>query len=115
MASILDSTSPAQAPNSTNSESASTFGAGDAKEASKEMHVKIAAPYNVYYDETAESVSAENETGPFDVLSGHHNFMSLLTPGEIVVKDSKGENQPFKISRGIMYVHENTVKVFLDV
>jgi F0F1-type ATP synthase epsilon subunit len=115
MASILDSSKPAQAPSSGNPETTNILSEGDTKVQSKEMHVKIAAPYNVYYDETAESVSAENETGPFDVLNGHHNFMSLLTPGEIVVKDSKGENQAFKISRGIMYVHENTVKVFLDV
>jgi F0F1-type ATP synthase epsilon subunit len=78
------------------------------------LRVKIAAPYNIYYDAEAESVSAENQTGPFDILKGHHNFMSLLTAGEIVVKNAKGD-QAFKISRGIMHVHSDTVKIFLDV
>ncbi|HSX47046.1 MAG TPA: hypothetical protein VLF87_03615, partial [Patescibacteria group bacterium] len=52
---------------------------------SEHMHVKVYAPFKVYYDGEAESISAENDTGPFDILRKHHNFMTLLNPGDIVV------------------------------
>ena len=41
--------------------------------------LKVYSPFHVYYNEEAFSLSAENATGPFDVLPHHHNFISLLT------------------------------------
>ncbi len=81
---------------------------------SKHMHVKVYAPFKVYYDGIAESISAENTTGPFDVLAAHHNFMTLLSPCEIVVRNDDKEEK-VKITRGIMHVKKDEVVVFLDV
>lgn len=78
------------------------------------MHVKVYAPFKVYYDGLAESISAENDTGPFDILASHHNFMTLLSPCEIVVRDGSKEEK-VKIQRGIMHVKKDEVIVFLDV
>jgi F0F1-type ATP synthase epsilon subunit len=78
------------------------------------MHVKIYAPFKVYYDGQAESVTAENDTGPFDILATHHNFMTLLSPCEIIVRDGEKEER-VKVSRGIMHVKKDEVIVFLDV
>ena len=80
----------------------------------KRMHVKGDAPLRVYYDGQAESISAENGTGPFDILAQHHNFMTLLTPCEIAVVDGD-KQEKFNITRGIMHVKKNEVIVFLDV
>jgi F0F1-type ATP synthase epsilon subunit len=76
--------------------------------------VKIYSPFHVYYDGDANSVSAENLTGPFDVLYGHKNFMSLLIPSDIVVRSSRGEEK-ISIERGVMHVRDNKVTIFLDV
>ena len=38
------------------------------------MAIKVYAPFKVYYEGQAESLTAENETGPFDILPKHHNF-----------------------------------------
>lgn len=78
------------------------------------MHVKIYAPFKVYYDGLAESISAENMTGPFDVLGKHHNFMTLLSACEIVVRND-GQEERVTINRGVMHVKQNEVIVFLDV
>ncbi len=78
------------------------------------MHVKVYAPFKVYYDGPAESISAENTTGPFDVLATHHNFMTLLSPCEIVVRNGEQEEK-VKITRGIMHVKKDEIIVFLDV
>ena len=78
------------------------------------MHVKVYAPFKVYFDGIAKSVSAVNDTGPFDILPKHHNFMTLINSGEVVVMTDKGEEK-FKITHGIMHVKADDVVVFLDV
>lgn len=80
----------------------------------KQMHAKVYAPFKVYFDDMAESVSAVNDTGPFDILPKHHNFMTLLNPGDIVIRTAAGE-QRITINRGVMHVKANQVIVFLDV
>lgn len=78
------------------------------------MHVKVYAPFKTYFDGTANSISAINDTGPFDILPKHHNFMTLLSAGDIIVRSSEGE-ETIKINRGIMHVKADDVIVFLDV
>lgn len=78
------------------------------------MHVKVYAPFKTYFDGTATSISAVNGTGPFDILPKHHNFMTLLTPCEVVVRTGTGEER-IMINRGIMHVKADDVIVFLDV
>ena len=78
------------------------------------MHIKVYAPFRVYFDGEAESISAINDTGPFDILAGHHNFMTLLNPCDIIIRTERGEEK-VTIQRGIMHVKADQVVVFLDV
>lgn len=78
------------------------------------MMIKVYSPYQVYFDDQATSISAINDTGPFDILARHHRFLTLLSPCELIIAADKGEEK-IKISRGIMYVKEDRVTVFLDV
>ncbi|HET6924747.1 MAG TPA: hypothetical protein VFH39_02890 [Candidatus Saccharimonadales bacterium] len=78
------------------------------------MNVKVYSPFKVYYDGEAASVSAESATGPFDILPRHHNFITLLVPCQLVIRDGKDE-QTFDIGGGVMHVKANDVVVFLDV
>src|ERR1700733_3690602 len=50
------------------------------------MNVKVYSPFRDYYDGPAFSLSAENTTGPFDILPKHHNFISLLTPCDLNIR-----------------------------
>jgi len=78
------------------------------------MHIKVYAPYRTYFDGVGDSISAINTTGPFDILPRHHNFMTLLSAGDLRVRTERGEEK-FTISRGIMHVKADRVIVFLDV
>lgn len=78
------------------------------------MHVKVYAPFKTYFDGIADSISAANDTGPFDILPRHHNFMTLLSPCDIIVRSDQGEEK-VSIARGIMHVKADRVIVFLDV
>jgi F0F1-type ATP synthase epsilon subunit len=86
----------------------------DKPKQSTSMHVKVHAPYKIYYDDKAESISAINDTGPFDILPNHHNFMTLLNTCDVIVRDGQRE-EVIPINRGVMHVKKDKVDVFLDV
>lgn len=79
------------------------------------MEVKVYAPFQVYFEGEAYSVSAENATGPFDILPKHHNFLCMLVPCNLVVQPVKGDKKTLKIHRALMHVKANRVVVFMDV
>ncbi|MGH7157300.1 MAG: F0F1 ATP synthase subunit epsilon [Candidatus Saccharimonadales bacterium] len=85
------------------------------KTKSPTMRVKVYAPFRVYYDGPAASVSANNTVGPFDVLPHHRNFITLLEPGNITVRIPNKNDFNLPITRGIMHVRADDVRVFLDV
>lgn len=87
---------------------------GEIQTDGKHMHIKVYAPFKTYFDGVATSISAENDTGPFDILPRHHNFMTLLNPCQVTVRGDDLE-ESFNINRGIMHVKEDEVVVFLDV
>lgn len=78
------------------------------------MEVKVYAPFKVYYEGNAYSVSAVNGTGPFDILPKHHNFLCMLVPCNLVVKAPEGE-KTIKIHRALMHVKANRAVIFMDV
>jgi F0F1-type ATP synthase epsilon subunit len=78
------------------------------------MHCKVYSPFKVYFEGEAKSISAESATGPFDILPKHHNFITLLVPCDLVIRNGDN-NETFQISGGIMHVKANDVVVFLDV
>lgn len=78
------------------------------------MQLKVYSPFQVFFDESAYSISGVNDTGPFDILPHHHNFITLLKAGELVIQTNDGEKR-IRISGGVMQVKADKVIVFLDV
>lgn len=85
------------------------------KNAAPTMHIKVHSPFKVYFDEDGYSISAINETGPFDILPRHHNFLTLLNAGELLIRPARGADQKIRISGGLMHVRADRVTVFLDI
>jgi F0F1-type ATP synthase epsilon subunit len=81
------------------------------------FHLKVYAPFQTYFEGVVVSISAINDTGPFDILAKHHNFLTLLSPCDLVIDTGDQTNEPeiIKITRGIMQVKSDDVVVFLDV
>lgn len=78
------------------------------------MRVKVYAPFQVYFEGEAYSLSAENATGPFDILPKHKNFLCMLVPCQLKVSSPAGE-KTIKIHRALMHVKADYVAVFVDV
>lgn len=83
-----------------------------------DMHIKVYSPFHIYFDDRATSISALNDTGPFDILPGHRNFMTLVSACELIIRIPGGDannEQKIKIARAVMHVKADEVRVFLDV
>lgn len=85
------------------------------KNTANSMHVKVHSPFKVYYDDDATSLTAVNLTGPFDILPRHKNFMTLISPCNLVVRAPGKPDFSLPVTRGVMHVKANQVVVFLDV
>ena len=78
------------------------------------MAVKVYAPFKIYFEGDAYSVSAVNDVGPFDILPHHHNFLCMLVPCTLTIETPNGQ-QVVKIHRALMHVKADRVVVFVDV
>jgi F0F1-type ATP synthase epsilon subunit len=76
--------------------------------------VKVYAPFKVYFEGEAYSLSAVNATGPFDVLPHHHKFLCMLVPCDVKIQTPDGE-KAIKIHRALLHVKSESITVFVDV
>ena len=79
-----------------------------------EMTVIARAPFHVYYEGPADSVTALNKVGKFDILPGHADFFSMLDPGEVVI-GTPTDQVVFSIHNGIITVRDNEVMLFVNM
>lgn len=80
------------------------------------LNVIARAPFHVYYEGPAQVVTATNKVGVFDVLPGHADFFSVLSPCNVIIEvDEKTEPVTFKITHGIITVRDNDVMLFVNM
>lgn len=80
------------------------------------MRIKVYSPFKTYFEDDGYSITGINATGPFDILPHHHNFMTLLSAGELSIRTRTGTGeQKIRISGGLMHVKADKVTVFLDI
>jgi F0F1-type ATP synthase epsilon subunit len=84
------------------------------QDSSAELHVMARAPFHKYYEGTAKSVSAANGVGKFDILPGHADFFSVMTPGEVVIETGV-DTVNFAINNGVISVKDSEVKIFVNM
>jgi F0F1-type ATP synthase epsilon subunit len=80
----------------------------------EQLSIIARAPFEVYYEGPADSLSATNRIGDFDILPGHADFFSVLEPGEIIIETGK-EPVKFYASNGMVTVRNNEVMLFANI
>jgi F0F1-type ATP synthase epsilon subunit len=78
------------------------------------LTVVARAPFHIYYEGSAFSVSAKNRVGPFDILPGHADFFSMLVPCTITI-DTGAEQLSFEIYSGMLTVRSDQVLLFVNM
>lgn len=80
----------------------------------EELNVVVRSRSKTYFQGKAKVVSSNNDTGVFDVLPEHANFITLVDKF-VVVTLARGDEQKFDIDKGVMRVLENKVDIYLTV
>lgn len=80
----------------------------------QKINVIARAPFEVYFEGPAKSISAINKVGPFDILPGHADFFSILEPCDVIV-ETKDKSITFYASNGIITVKNNNVMLFANM
>jgi F0F1-type ATP synthase epsilon subunit len=79
-----------------------------------QLQVIARAPFHIYYEGPARVVSGTNIVGRFDVLPGHADFFSVMSPGEIVI-ETDTDTITFEVTGGIIGVRGDEVMLFVNI
>ncbi len=79
-----------------------------------ELRIKAYSMHETLYKGPAYSLQATNRTGPFAVLPGHANLLTVLTDGTVVIDTANGEKE-LSVTNGMLRVYNNQVSLFADL
>ncbi len=68
----------------------------------------------IIFEGEVDAISSYNESGPFDVLPLHTNFISLIQKMLSIHRKEK-VLQKVRVGSGVLFVHENKVEVYLGI
>ncbi len=77
------------------------------------MHLSIITPERVVYSDSVESITIPTQAGEITVLENHVPLVSILKPGELVIRKNK-DVIPLAVSGGMLQVRSDSVTVLAD-
>ena len=78
------------------------------------FYLKITSPNGLVFGGNILSLSAVNDSGKFDILKDHTNFITTIKD-KIDIVDEKGENKSFTVDKGVIRAVGNIVDVYLGI
>lgn len=78
------------------------------------LTVKIYSSEAVVYQGQLKSLTSVNESGKFDVLPLHSNFISIIKD-LLILEELSGKTKEIPIKIAVLKVHENAVSVFVGI
>ena len=78
------------------------------------LDIDIKSRKKEYFKGKAHTLTSINETGEFDVLPYHANFITLIKD-YIILDLKKGAERKIDIDTGVLSVEDNVVKIYLDL
>ena len=84
-------------------------------DSTEKLNVIARSPFELYYEGDALAVSASNRIGAFDILPGHADFFSILTPGDVIIQTDGKDPVTIDATSGIITVRDNQAYLFLNM
>ena len=78
------------------------------------LKVTIKNKDNSTIEEEVKAVSSFNESGPFDLLPLHENFISIIKD-KLILHKKDGSAKEITLERGVLKIFENEISVFLGI
>lgn len=78
------------------------------------LHVRVRDRVRVIFEKDARAITTYSDTGLFDILPQHTNFISLIKQA-IIVHTIDGQKATIPINNGLMKVKANTVHCYVNL
>ena len=85
-----------------------------AQNQTSDLELTVRDRTRVIFNGPIKSLSSVNETGPFDILQSHANFISIIKDKLTIRVEGKKEEE-MKIDQGVLKVKGNKVTVYLGI
>jgi F0F1-type ATP synthase epsilon subunit len=82
--------------------------------AKQTLQVEVRSRQGLMFEGELFAVTSCNKAGPFDVLPGHTNFISMIKD-KVILRRHDGRVEEINVANGVMTVENNKVKVFLGI
>jgi len=78
------------------------------------LSLKIRGKTEVVYDGDVKSVTSTNEKGSFDIIPYHTHFVSIVKE-QIIIIDQNDKSTKIPVERGIVWVKDNKVEIYVGL
>lgn len=80
----------------------------------EKIHIQVRNRTRILFDEDVRSITTKNDTGTFDILPEHTNFISLIT-SPLVVRTMDGQEKIITFINGLIKVKDNSIHCYIDL
>jgi len=80
----------------------------------EKIHVIVRNRTQILFNDDVKSVTSKNDTGIFDILPEHSNFISLIG-GTIIIGKVDGQKQEIPVRNGVIKVKDNAIYCYIDL
>ena len=77
------------------------------------LKFKMVTPVQTVFEQEVEQVIVTTEAGQITVLPDHSKLVSILQPGEMIVREN-GQDTPMAVLGGFLEVSENQLVILAD-
>ena len=75
------------------------------------LRVEVVTPEKKIFSGEARMVRARTLEGALGILPGHISLLGVLVDGEVLVKETNGQNTVFQIHGGFLSVNKDRVSI----
>ena len=78
------------------------------------LEIMIRDRNSTLFQGSADSVSSFNNKGPFDILSQHESFISLIK-NSVLIRISEKQEKRIELTSGVLKVRNNKVEIYVGI
>jgi F0F1-type ATP synthase epsilon subunit len=80
----------------------------------EKIHVTVRNRTQILFNDDVKSLTSKNDTGIFDILPEHANFISLIG-GSLIIGKMDGQKQEIPVRNGVIKVKDNAIYCYIDL
>ena len=84
------------------------------KASEEKIHVMVRNRIKILFDDDVKSLTSKNDSGIFDILPEHSNFITLIN-SPLILRKPDGQKQEISFISGLLIVKDDSVHCYVDL